>query len=58
MKRDEVGWACGTDGAEKKMRTWFWWENLKRRGRFKNQRVDGVIILKLILRKWEGKAWI
>ena len=34
--------------------TRFWWGNLRERDRWGDQDVDGRIILKWILRKWEG----
>jgi len=34
--------------------TRFWWGNLKERDQWGDPDVDGRIILRLILRKWEG----
>ena len=34
--------------------TRFWWGNLKEREHWGDQDIDGRIILKWILRKWEG----
>ena len=36
------------------MCTRFWWGNLRERDRWGDQDVDGRIILRCILRKWEG----
>jgi len=35
----------------------FWWGNLRERGHFKDPGIDGRIILKLIFRMWDGRAW-
>jgi hypothetical protein len=49
MKKNEMCVACrGT----REMCTEFWWGNLK-----EDLRVDGIIILKLIFKKWNRKAW-
>jgi len=45
--------ACGT----RKVRTRFWWGNLRERDHLVNLGVDGRIILKWIFRKWVGRAW-
>ena len=34
--------------------TRFWWGNLRERDHWGDQDVDGMIILRWILRKWEG----
>jgi len=46
-------WACGTYGGE--VRTGFWWEKSEGKDYLKDLGVDGMIILKWILRKygWE-----
>ena len=36
------------------MCTRFWWGNLRERDHWRDQDVDGRIILRWILRKWEG----
>ena len=39
------------------MYTRFWWENLKERDYFEDLGLDGRIILRWILRKWDVGAW-
>jgi hypothetical protein len=36
--------------------TGFWWEYLRERGHLKDLGMDGVIILKLIFKKWDRVA--
>jgi hypothetical protein len=36
------------------MHTGFWWVNLKKGGHLKDPGVDGRIIIKWILKKWDG----
>ena len=36
------------------MHTGFWWRNLRERDHFEVTGVDGKLILKWILRKWDG----
>jgi hypothetical protein len=35
----------------------FWWGDLRERDHLKDLGVDGSIILKWILKKWDGEAW-
>ena len=37
--------------------TGFWWENLNEGNHLEKSGVDGRIILKWILEKWNGGAW-
>jgi hypothetical protein len=37
--------------------TWFWWDDLREGNHLKDLSVDGRIILKWILKKWDGEAW-
>jgi hypothetical protein len=36
----------------------FWWENLRERDHWGDQGVDGRIILRWIIRKWNVGVWI
>jgi hypothetical protein len=38
--------------------TGFWWRNLKERKHLEDPGIDGRIILKLILWKWDVGRWI
>ena len=41
------------------MRAGFWWGELKERDRLKDTGIEGGIIVRCILRKWEGEVdWI
>ena len=37
--------------------TGFWWRDLSEREHLQDPGLDGRIILKLILKKWDGEAW-
>jgi hypothetical protein len=37
--------------------TGFWWGNLKERDHLENKDIDGRIILRWILRKWDVGVW-
>ena len=39
------------------MHTGFWWGGLSVRGHLEDLGVDERIILKWILKKWDGEAW-
>jgi hypothetical protein len=47
---------CHVPG-RRKIHTAFLLEKLKQGDRFKNLSVDKSVILKLILKKWAGRAW-
>jgi hypothetical protein len=41
------------------MYTVFWWGDLRERDQFEDQDLDGRIILRWIIRKWDGRMdWI
>jgi len=35
----------------------FWWDNLRERDHFEDLDVDGRLIFKWIVRKWDGDVW-
>ena len=39
------------------MHTEFWWGDLREGGHFKDSGINGRIILKLILKKWDEEVW-
>jgi hypothetical protein len=49
-----MGGACGTDSGRGERHTGFWWGNLKERGHVEDVGIDGRVILKWILRKWDA----
>ena len=54
IEKDEMGGACSTYGGEERRIQGFGGENLRERGHLEGPGVDGRIILRLILRKWDG----
>jgi hypothetical protein len=38
--------------------TGFWWQDLRERGKFEDLGINGRKILKWIVKKWDGEAWI
>jgi hypothetical protein len=56
IKKDGMGGACGIRGRNK-MRTSFWWVNLKKRDNLQDLGVDGSIILKLVTNTYSGRVW-
>jgi hypothetical protein len=57
-----MGGACSTCG-EGEACTWFWWGNLRERDHLVDPNVDGRIILRRFLRKWDvgvrtGLSWL
>jgi hypothetical protein len=56
IKKNGMGWACGTYG-KGEVCTGFWWGNLKERDHSEGLGIEGKRILKLILKKSVGNAW-
>ena len=50
-----MGRECGTYGGEQ-LHMGSEWGNLEEKDQFENQRVDGKIIIKLILKAWVGNT--
>ena len=48
-----MGRVCGSGEAY----TLFWWRNLRERDHFEDPGIDGRIILRWILRKWDLEVW-
>jgi hypothetical protein len=42
---------------EREVHTGFWWGDLNEGDHLGDPGIDGGIILKLILKKWDGVAW-
>jgi len=42
---------------ERRLYIGFWWGNLRERDHLEDAGVDGRIILRWILRKWDVRAW-
>lgn len=40
------------------MHTGFCWQDLRERGNFEDLGINGSKILKCVLKKWDGEAWI
>jgi hypothetical protein len=51
-----MGWACSTYGG-KEVHTGFWWGDLSEGDHLGDPGIDGRLILKWILKKWDGGAW-
>jgi hypothetical protein len=51
-----MGGACSTCDGEK-VHASFWWGSLREGDHLKDPDVDGKILLKWILEKWDGEAW-
>jgi len=50
-----MGGACGTYGG--KVYTGFWWGNLRERDHLGDPGVNVRIILRWIIRKWDGRGY-
>jgi len=53
---NEMGGACSAYGGGEAY-PGFWWGNLRKRGHWGDPGVDGMIILRLIFRKWDVGVW-
>jgi hypothetical protein len=42
----------------REMNAWFWWRNLKERGRLEDLDMEGRITLKFIVNNWDGMECI
>jgi hypothetical protein len=52
-----MGGACSPYGGE--VYTWFWWGNLRAKDHLEDSGVGGRIILRWIMREWDGSLeWI
>ena len=51
IKKNEMGWVCGTWGRGE-VYTGFCWGNLRERDHLEDPGMDGRIILRLIFRNW------
>jgi hypothetical protein len=58
MKKNGIGWTCGTYGTEKWCIHGIWRANLKELIHLEKLSVDRTIILKSILKKADWGAWI
>jgi len=56
MEENKLGGACSAYGGEEAY-TGFWWGNLNERDHLGDPGVDGRIILRWILRKWDVGVW-
>jgi hypothetical protein len=54
--KDQMGGACGTYGGEQESSTGFPSVHLREEDRFKNIRINGRILLKLVLKKYDGNC--
>jgi hypothetical protein len=52
--KNEMGGACGTCGRQ--LHAGFWWGYLIERDHLVDLGIDGTIILKLMLKRWDGEA--
>jgi hypothetical protein len=55
IEKNEMGGACSTYG-KREVLTGFWWGDLREGDHFGDPGVEGKIILKWILKKWDGST--
>ena len=52
-----MGRACSTYAGIVEVCTGFWWGNLRKGDHLLEPGIDGKIILRLVFRKWDLRAW-
>jgi hypothetical protein len=52
-----MGGACSKYGGREEARKGFWWGNLRERDHLEDPGIDGRLILRWILRKWDVGVW-
>jgi len=58
IQKNEMGRACSTHGGGRgEAYTGFWWGNLRIRDHLGDPGIDGRIIIRLIIRKWDLGVW-
>jgi hypothetical protein len=57
IEKNEMGGLCGTYGGVERPLQGFGGENLREKGNFVGSCVDGKIILRWIVRKWDMGSW-
>jgi hypothetical protein len=59
IKKNEMGRACSTYGGKGEVHTGFWWGGLREGNHLGDRSPDIRIILKLIIKEWDGGMhWI
>jgi hypothetical protein len=56
IEKNYMDGACSADGEGRGL-YWVWWGNLRERNHWRDQGVDGRIILRGIFRKWDVGVW-
>jgi hypothetical protein len=57
IEKNEMARTCSMFGGKGQVYTGFWWRNLRKRDHLEDTAIDGRIILRWILRKWDVGAW-
>ena len=57
MKKNEMDGSCDTYETQERCVQDVWWKDLMETDSFQGIGVDRRIILKDILKKWDGKSW-